>query len=267
MIAVSGLGSAASAQTLVAQFVNEPGAMPGYTGALANPYDVFADAPRAGLVDDRRSAAPLLDPLGLSGYSVGGQLAQPLAIGSAALTGAVDFEYRRGSRVADRDSRSQVLRVGPRLSLYPDYTTHLYYRYRYDSYGEPTAGGALGADQVGAGVAQTVPLGERSALFRLEYGVETPRTATRAPLAGGREAVNLSGAVPLPWGLTASFEADYGFESESVAGLRSAFRAGLSGWLAANLRANISMSYAQDDESADAQTRKRALGLNLHYAY
>jgi len=255
----------ANAGLQVAQYVADPSQTPGYQAALANPYDPLPAADPRGLPDDRRMPANLLDPLGLSGYGVTGRIARPSGAGAAG--GTLDYELHFGTLAADPESRSHVLRIGPRLSLLPDSTTHLYYSYRSDTYGEPGNGGIEGAEQMGAGVAQTVPLGERDALLRLEYGVETLRAPNGSGPAVDRGALNLSGALPLPWGLTANFEADYGFESQTVAGWRSAFRAGLSGWLAENLRANISLSYAQEEDTPDALQRRRAFGLNVHYAY
>lgn len=222
--------------------------------------------------------ADILDPLGLSTFTVDASLQRKIVGGSYPVVGLLDFQYRHSLLRGDTYGRAHGLAIGPQISFTPRTSTRLYYRYGRDAFTDELLGASVmplwDADIAGAGLAQTWHFANRKGQVRLGYEIKETRAVSEDVRMEGQR-LNVSGRIPLVPGLDARFEADYSWnrypEYQGLLDLESyrrEFRAGLSGRLSENLQANINYGYAGEDSDADFLSyRRQVWGLNFRYTY
>jgi hypothetical protein len=212
----------------------------------------------------------LLDPLGMSGYSIGGKLQGQVQLGDHMLIGGLDYRFDRAQLDGETYQLSHDVTVGPRVSFTEGTTTEVFYRYSRAQLAEGLAAPAAEADSYGAGLAQTWHFAGRRGHVRLEYGVHEGRDLDAQGRAEG-QALNLSGVIPLRWGIHATFEADYRTNAyldypgaPDLESATTALSAGLRTRIGERMHGGVSLSYADEDFDSDLlPMRRSAWGIKL----
>jgi len=235
----------------------------GGSGAVSGSLDLFAGP----------SSVPrgLLDPLGMSGHAIGGTLTGQVQLGEHTLVGGLDYRFDRSQLGDEPYQLSHGFTVGPSISFTEGTTTELFYRYSRAQLAEGlTAPVAEAADSYGAGLAQTWHFAGRRGHVRLEYGVHEGRNLDAQARAEG-QALNLSGVIPLRWGIHATFEADYRTNAyldypgaRDLESATTALSAGLRTRIGERMHGGVSLSYADEDFDSDLlPMRRSAWGIKL----
>ncbi len=214
-----------------------------------------------------------------AGVLLQGSLARAFPGGRPAWVGSLDYSFYNGPGPDGVDLRRREFAVGPKFFLGRRSTTFLYYRYRRDHLADPViAPGLLGyeplfdGEQFGAGLSQTWHFGDAGGRLRLGVEVGGERRAD-GDVRAESQRLNLSGRIPLFWGLKADIEAGYSLHSYDHGGLggdaaRREFRAGLSRALGERLEATFHYRYADEEAGQDeAAYRREGWNLNLRYNY
>ncbi|HEC12869.1 MAG TPA: hypothetical protein ENI80_06400 [Acidiferrobacteraceae bacterium] len=218
-----------------------------------------------------------LDPLGLSGYAMGGGLAKRLRFGSYSVVGALGYEFRQSFLAKEAYSQRHALTLGPAFSFTPRSTTHIYYRVSQARYVDDLLDSEIGfgnQDSHGAGLTQTWHFLQRRGRLQLGYEIGA-NEYTDENLHSESQRLNLSGRVPLFWGIRADFEAGYSrhiYPEYLGAGdqesYRKQFKAGLSGSFGDKFEAAISYRRADEEADVDALSYSREVwGINFRYTY
>lgn len=203
-----------------------------------------------------------------------GRLERGLPWRGPGLAGSLDYRLQ-GMR---DDEGFQVQRrefaVGPRLFLTPRSSTFFYYRYENNQIGDAISPlfdeSGFEGEQYGTGLSQTWFFGESGG--RLAVGVEFggERRAADGSQADSQR-LNLSGRIPLFWGLNADFEAGYSEHRYDGIGAdvdRRELRASLSRALGERLEAAFQYHYADENAAReDRSFRREGWNLNLRYNY
>jgi hypothetical protein len=277
-VALASLQACVNAGPVEVQYVRDAGDAPSdaYGGDASGASLLLGDG---GLVSGRldlfsgtaRFPSGVLDPLGMSTYMVGGSLQGQVHLGERAVVGAVDYRLDRSLLDGAPNRLSHHVIVGPRISFTPGSTTELYYRHTQAESADGSAA-LFDADSFGAGLAQTWHFADHRGRVRVEYGVHESRDAD-VPMRAEGQALNLSGIVPLRWGIHATFEADYRTNAYAdypgAADLESsttAFRAGLRARVGERLHAGVNFSYADEEFESDVlPNRRSAWGINFRF--
>ncbi|NOZ11684.1 MAG: hypothetical protein GXP09_11660 [Gammaproteobacteria bacterium] len=218
-----------------------------------------------------------LDPLGLSGYTVGGSLARRMELGEYSVVGALGYKFQQSFLGRASYSQSHALTLGPAFSFTPRSTTHIYYRVSQARYLDDLVDLEVGVgdqDSYGAGLTQTWHFLQRRGRLQLGYEIETNQTADEN-FHSESQRLNLSGRIPLFWGIRADFEAGYSrhiypeyFGASGQESYRKQFKAGLSGSFGDKFEAAISYRRADEEADVDALSYSREVwGINFRYTY
>ncbi len=269
-----------SGQTLLAEYVLDSAPPMAATSGFAQTAELGDTRWRA-TFDWQPAADPwaaVLDPLGQHAHGFSGSLRGMSELGTYQVGGFVDYRYRRSLLSDTGVARSHGFAVGPEFALSPRSRTRIYYRYSVDESGDVAPGFTVPlteGDAAGAGLAQVWQFADQRGELSLGYEVDEQRDAEDKLLREG-QGLNLTGRLPLVWGISASFAADLRrnvyTEYKGATDLESyqrGFSAGVGGKLSERFQADFIYRYA--DEAAAQQDilseRRRAWGLNLQYKY